>query len=63
MKRKLHTKNWSKNLDKAIEELLGKKLSSCYTQKELHDIKTISELIDGFKDKGEIYRIFDIEFY
>lgn len=63
MKRKLHTKNWSKNMDKAIEELLGRKLESCYSQKDIHDIRTISELIDGFKDKGETYRMFDVEFY
>lgn len=63
MKRKLHTKNWSKNMDKAVEELLGRKLESCYTESEIHDIRTISELIDGFKDKGETYRMFDVEFY
>ncbi|MGN1298551.1 MAG: hypothetical protein ACI4UE_01000 [Candidatus Scatovivens sp.] len=62
MKRKLHTKNWAKNMDKAIQELLGKKLESCYTESELHDIKTLSELIDGFKDKNNLVRIFDIEF-
>lgn len=65
MKRKSHTKNWSKNMDKDVEELLGRKLESCYSESEIHDIRTISELIDGFKDKDKdkdkIYRIFDVE--
>lgn len=62
MKRKLHTKNWAKNMDKTIQELLGIKLETCYTESELHDIRTLSKLIDGFKEKGESYRIFDVEF-
>ena len=61
MKRKLHTKHWAKNLDKAIAELQNKKLESCYTKEELNQIKVLSELIDGFEEKGEIVRLFDVE--
>ena len=62
MKRKIHSKHWAKNMDKAVQELLGEKVESCYSEKELHDIKMMSELIDGFEEKGKLCKIFEIEF-
>ena len=66
MTRLSHTKYWSKNLDQAIESIMGKNMKSKYTPKELKKIDTINELIDGFEDptnNNDYTRPFDVYFY
>lgn len=66
MTRLSHTKYWAKNLDQAVESIIGKKMNSKYTPEELKKINTINELIDGFEDytnDNEYSRPFDVFYY